>query len=155
MTEDQIFEILNSFGSLFSQIVIHAILLVFMIIGMIVSGGFLLYFGKFYRAIFCFLLALSLIIWFVVAVSQPLVSNSEDYYEIKMVTWPDGTTSQMWTADNVHHSVTANFNKIVDIDKWHVKQVTWKHTYKNISFYGVNPKTQNPTFSLVEKNVKN
>ena len=132
-----------------SGVVIHNGVLWIILLVLLIGVITLFVTGRNIRGALLATLPLALFVWFVFASMCPWEPDRVDYFEIKVVTWPDGTSAQMWTANGKHHNVTEKYGKTVDAQKWHIKRVYWKAIYRNIKF--ANPKIDQPEFFLVEK----
>lgn len=59
-------------------------------------------------------------------------------FDLVNVTWPDETTSQMWTeGDGKHYNATSRFQRVVEPDQWQVVRTTYETAYAGISYGGV------------------
>ena len=76
--------------------------------------------------------------WWIYSVNQPYPVDISSTHEIKDVTYPDGTSVQMFSCEGKHINVTALFNKIVD-KEWQVRRVRYSSVCAGVS-WSIEPK---------------
>lgn len=100
---------------------------------------------------FAFLLGISALFWILFASFIPAEMDRTEDYEIRLVTYPDGTKVQMYTFDNRHFNANKEFECQIDED-----QVVQRTVYKKVyaGMYYPSPGPEKGAWKLVKKEKK-